>query len=120
MSDLAKNELKHGGAQTPASVSLHFSTQEWIESLPTVRLAKARKLISDGSQLKIFLEKQSGRESPLWRATILDPEGQFFALSGTDISKPRKLTSVQLVYQVARNLCVPDVQIPVVNFRHAR
>jgi hypothetical protein len=85
----------------------------WLNKLPKCNLAKARELLSLGGCLYFHLDQDSTKQNPMWRVTVQDSGGQHWALIGVKFKQLRQLKSVQQVYQIARNLSVNHVTIPV-------
>lgn len=88
-------------------------TSNWLNNLPRCKLAQARELIKGGAELVVHLDRVSTMENPLWRVTVLDLKGAHWAIIGVKEPLPRELRSVQRVYQMARNLGLSNVAIPV-------
>jgi len=74
---------------------------------------EARRLLKAGAQLCAHLDEYSTKANPVWRLSLLDAQGQHWVLASTIKDRPRKLSSIQQVYQVARTLSIERITIPV-------
>ncbi|WP_170381937.1 hypothetical protein [Ruegeria atlantica] len=87
--------------------------EAWLNELPVCNVKKARILLSEGARLVVHLDETATTQDPCWRITLLDGAGRHWSLVAIGSNRPRLLRSVQLVYQVARNLSVAEVSVPV-------
>ncbi len=89
------------------------ATLVWLSSLPSCDMSRFRKLLHAGGSPVFILDEQSRKPAPIWRLLARDGSGRLWQVTtGRDL-QARRLTSVQQVYQIARNAGLASIHLPV-------
>ncbi|MBL4928776.1 hypothetical protein [Fuscibacter oryzae] len=87
------------------------ATAGWLADLPACDMAQFRRKIKVGGQPIFLPDETSTLRQPCWRLLVQDAAGQVWRVTTPKSPLCRSLSSVQRVYQVARDAGLAELRV---------
>ena len=87
------------------------ATPAWLALLPACGMVQFRRKIRAGGQPIFLPDETTAPLQPCWRLLVQDASGDLWRVTTTKSPQCRKLTSIQRVYQVARDAGLGELRV---------
>jgi len=88
-------------------------TEDYLLTLPKCSMPQVQKILENQGSVVFALDEVSTKMSPVWRLLVADRKKVIWRVTSGSEPVARKLKSIRQVYQIARNLNLPSIQVPV-------